>query len=95
MKVELSAKARAQVREIDAWWRENRQAAPDLFTDELDRALFALEETPALGVRYAPRPSVRRLLLKRSGYHVYAQEEPERVFVVAVWSVFRRRGPRL
>ena len=31
MKVELSQEARGQVREIDAWWRENRSAAPDLF----------------------------------------------------------------
>jgi len=95
VKVELSAEARAQVREIDAWWREHRQAAPNLFSDEVERALLALEQTPALGVRYAPNPKVRRLLLKRTGYHVYAREEPERVYVVAVWSVFRRRGPHL
>jgi len=51
VKVELSAEAEAQVERIDAWWRENRQAAPNLFADELEQALLALAETPALGVR--------------------------------------------
>lgn len=95
MKVELSAEAEAQVRQIDAWWRENRQAAPELFADELEHALLALQDTPALGARYAPRSKVRRLLLKRTHYHLYIVEETERVYVLAVWSAFRGRGPRL
>lgn len=95
MKVELSAEARAQVERIDGWWRANRAAAADLFTDELEQALLALAKTPALGVRYAPKPNVRRLLLKRSHYHLYIAEEPTRVYVVAVWSAYRGRGPRL
>jgi hypothetical protein len=36
VRVELSEEADAQVDEIDIWWRENRLAAPDLFTDELE-----------------------------------------------------------
>jgi len=42
VKVELSAEA--QVDEIDAWWRENRQAAPNLFAEELEALLRALAE---------------------------------------------------
>lgn len=95
MKVELSAEAQAQVDRIDAWWRENRQAAPNLFAQELGQALRALATTPALGVRYPPRPSVRRLLLKRTRYHLYVVEQATRVYVVAVWSAYRGRGPRL
>lgn len=95
MKVELSAEAEAQAKRIDAWWRENRQATPELFADELEQALLALAETPALGVRYAPKPNVRRLLLKRTHYHLYVVEQSARVYVVAVWSAFRGRGPRL
>ena len=95
MKVELSAEAEAQVQEIDAWWREHRQAALDLFADELEQALLAFAGTPALGTRYAPKPNVRRLLLRRTHYHLYFVEEPTRVYVVAVWSAFRGRGPRL
>ncbi len=71
MKVELSEEADEQVREIDAWWRENRRAAPGLFTDELDRALLALGEMPTLGMTYeAGTRTVRRLLLRRTHYHV-------------------------
>lgn len=65
MKVELSEEADEQVRQIDAWWRQHRRAAPDLFTDELDRALLALGEMPAVGTIYqVGTRSVRRLLLR-------------------------------
>jgi len=94
VKVELSAEAQAQVDQIDAWWRENRQAATDLFAEELEQALRTLSETPAVAVRYGPKPSVRRLLLKRTHHHLYVIEEPARVYVVAVWSAYRGRGPR-
>ena len=95
MKVEVSAEAQAQVDRIDAWWRESRPAAPDLFAEELEAALRALAETPAVAVRYAPKPGVRRLLLRRTHHHLYVIEEAARVFVVAVWSAYRGRGPRL
>ena len=95
MKVELSAEAAAQIERIDAWWRVNRQAAPGLFAEELERALLALAENPALGVRYPPKPSVRRLLLARTHHHLYVVEEQSRVYVVAVWSAYRGQGPRL
>jgi len=95
VKVELSAEAQAQVDRIDAWWRENRPAAPHLFADEFAEALLTLAETPAAAVRYAPKPSVRRLLLRRTHHHLYVVEEAARVYVVAVWSAYRGRGPRL
>lgn len=95
MKVELSDEAQVQVQRIDAWWRENRPAASDLFADELEQALRALEGAPGLGVRYEPRPGVRRLLLRQTHYHLYFLEEQERVHVLAVWSAFRGRGPGL
>jgi plasmid stabilization system protein ParE len=96
VKVELSDEADEQVREIDAWWRENRRAAPNLFTDELDRALLALGEIPTLGTIYQTGTrSVRRLLLRRTHYHLYFVQETERVNVLAVWSAFRGRAPRL
>lgn len=96
MKVELSEEADEQVREIDAWWREHRRAAPDLFTDELDAALLALGAMPTLGTTYrAGNRSVRRLLLSRTHYQLYFVQETERVYVLAVWSAFRGRSPRL
>ena len=96
MKVELSEEADEQVREIDAWWSEHRRSAPDLFVDELERALLAIGEMPTLGTSYAAGArTLRRLLLPRTHYHVYSVIEAERVYVVAVWSTFRGRAPRL
>lgn len=95
MKVELSDEAKAEVARVDAWWRQNRRAAPDLFLDELALALVALEDAPAIGRHYEPRPGVRRLLLTRTHFHLYFTEQAGRVLVVAVWSAHRGRGPWL
>jgi len=88
VKVELSAGARAEAQRIDAWWRGNRPAARN-------QALLSLAGAPALGSRYTPKSNVRRLLLRRTHYYLYTIEQPERVYVVAVWSAFRGHGPRL
>jgi plasmid stabilization system protein ParE len=96
VKVELSAEAHGQVLEIDAWWRENRSAAPDLFTEELDRVLLLLEARPNLGTPYdTGAKTVRRVLLRRSHYYLYFVERADMLHVVAVWSVYRGRGPKL
>jgi len=94
-RVELSEQARAQIREIDAWWRENRQRSPDLFGQEVDKALKTLADTATPGVLYDGRKAVRRLLLERSHYHRYFTRQTDVQYVVAVWSAFRGRGPRL
>lgn len=96
MKVALSGEAEGQVEAIDAWWREYRPSAPGLFTDELDQALSDLAATPSLGTTYrAGSQTVRRLLLRRCHYHLYFIEEQDRIYVVAVWSAFRGKGPVL
>ena len=96
MKVELSDEAHEQVGKIDAWWRANRPTSPDLFTDELAQALTRLEGTPNLGTTYEARgKTVRRLLLRRTHYHLYFVEQADRLFVVAMWSTFRGEGPPL
>jgi plasmid stabilization system protein ParE len=95
----VAARAEAEIRTIDAWWRENRQDAPSLFVEELRGAIERLAATPMLGVAYAaPRPSgVRRLLLRRTRCHVYFTVEDARPLVIvrAVWHASRGRGPRL
>jgi plasmid stabilization system protein ParE len=93
--LEFADAAKADVARIDAWWRANRMAAPDLFAAELERVILALADNPALGLHYEPRPRVRRMLLRRTRYHLYFVEEVERVLVVAVWSAYRGRGPSL
>jgi len=89
--------ADAQGREIDAWWRNHRPAAADLFFRELSDCLALLAEAPAAGQRYLRYriPGLRRMLLRDSGYHVYYifDEVSDDVEVIAIWSARRGRGP--
>ena len=97
--VRTAPQARAQVRRARDWWNRNRGSAPSLLKDDLTRALALLTEYPDIGRPYAhPEiPGLRRLLLRRSQYHVYyVHETAEReVVVLAFWSAVRGRGPVL
>ena len=86
-----------QVRSIDAWWRANRLAAPRLFIEELAAAFEMLASVPHAGRRYdhAALPSVRRLFLRTTRYHVYYQIRADEVVVLSVWSSVRGSGPTL
>jgi plasmid stabilization system protein ParE len=85
-----------QILEIDAWWRENRDKAPDLFEEELALAFRILESAPGAGRKYPhPSGSVRRLLLRSTRNHVYYVERDDCVLVVAVWGAVKGTGPDL
>jgi len=89
--------ADGQIREIDAWWRANRAAAPDLFFEELTKAFKLIEEAPYIGRLYRKSPvrNTRRLLLSRTRYHVYYVPLATEVWVLAVWHAQRGAGPPL
>jgi len=91
--------AQRQVRAIEGWWVVNRTKAPGLFTQELEAAVLRLEEAPHAGSLFdTPRPAnTRRMLLRRSGYHVYytIEEQLATVTIRAVWHAARGRAPRL
>ncbi|WP_437906596.1 type II toxin-antitoxin system RelE/ParE family toxin [Sorangium sp. So ce327] len=99
MKVQFLGRSAEQARAVDAWWRENRPAAPSLFADELAAALRMLQRTPETGAPYGPKAKdgVRRVLLSRTQYYVYYAVEPEARFigVLAVWSCLRGKPPSL
>ena len=89
--------AHRQILEVSDWWRRNRQTAPRLFEEELDRALLRLAHYPGLGTRSRwPRlPDVRRLLVRRVKYVVFYRLRPKarRIEVLAVWYARRGSGP--
>lgn len=87
----------AQMREIDAWWRENRAATGDLFLNELGEAFELIAGMPQIGRLYrrSPVPNVRRLLLRRSRYHVYYLTKSNEIWVLAIWHAQRGVGPPL
>ena len=47
--VVLQRRATREIEDIDAWWRQNRPASPDLFLAELESILAATALMPALG----------------------------------------------
>lgn len=87
------------VERIDAWWRANRPAAPELFSDELQDALSLLATAPTIGAPYAAptRRPTRRLLLPDTQVHVYYRIEADgdTVSIMRLWSARRGRGPAL
>ncbi len=99
MKIEIAKRASHQVERASSWWQENRPHAPLLFEHEFEEALRRLESMPRSGLLYptARRPTLRRLLLPKTEYHVYfALERDETVLVVySVWGARRERGPKL
>lgn len=97
VRIGLARRAARQAREIDAWWREHRSAAPNLFAEELASALRAIEGAPRLGqpVKHATAPDLRRVLLRATRHHVYSVFAGDVVRVLAVWSGWRGSGPDL
>jgi plasmid stabilization system protein ParE len=95
--VVLQRRAIHEVGEIDAWWRENRPAARDLFLAELETILAAASLMPTLGavVRGERAAGVRRLLLRRTKYHAYYRVRGSVLEVLAVWHATRGSGPNL
>jgi hypothetical protein len=90
-RVQLTSEARRQLVEIGEWWMENRRKAPDLVLRELARATSLLSVTPRAGKAYrrSTSASYRRLLLRRSRFHVYY------VIDEAIWNAVRGHGPEL
>jgi plasmid stabilization system protein ParE len=82
---------------IDAWWTANRLAAPDLFQRELETTVAAVASSPLLGT-ISPDDEfrdVRRVLMRRTRYHVYYRTIGEVLEVLAIWHTARGEGPTL
>ncbi len=53
--VQFTKRAERDAERIDAWWREHRDKAPRLFTEELASAIAMIETMPDVGRSYAAR----------------------------------------
>lgn len=93
--VVVAAPAEQQLRVIDAWWRRNRLAAPDLFAEEFAAGVEMLATYPGVGapVRRRRFEGLRRFLPRATRYHVYFVATDRAVTVLAVWSAVRGSGP--
>ncbi len=98
-RIQLTDEARRQLVEIEAWWAANRPSAPELLLRELDRAISLLSVMPMAGKAYlrSTSASYRRLLLRRSRFHLYyvIDETSQVVMIMAIWNAVRGHGPML
>jgi plasmid stabilization system protein ParE len=88
-----SPEAEKQLEESSTWWAENRPSAPDLFDEELARALEQLRVAPLSGTPY--RQGTRRVLLERTRYALVYRAHEAHVEIVSLWSMLRGKPPRL
>lgn len=93
----VAVPAQEQIEAIDAWWRTNRSASPDLFAEELAAAFSTIGLAPEAGPRYQ-HPlvrGVRRVRLRATRNHVYYVATGRAVLVLAVWGAVKGVGPDL
>ena len=99
MKLRVGKRAQQQADKIEAWWVENRTDAPTLFLDELEETFLCICKVRSAGVRWPTprRPSLRRILMRRTNNHVYfvIDDATETVHVHAVWGAPKGRTPKL
>jgi plasmid stabilization system protein ParE len=86
---------RRAIREIEAadeWWRSNR-ATPELFLMELERVISVVALMPTLGARSRTNPNIRRVLLRKTRFHLYYRVEGDALQVLALWHAARGSEP--
>jgi hypothetical protein len=98
--VRFTLRAARHVHEAGRWWHAHRTKAPTALREEVARALQLITAQPDAGAvaRNTRLASVRRVLLRRVGYHLYYRltEAPSRsIQVVALWHAGRSDAPEL
>ena len=96
--IEVRELADRQIREADAWWRKNREKAPNAIREELERVGALVASHPHLGARATnvTLQGVRRFHIERIHYDLYYRtvgSPPEAVEIVAFWGSRRGSGP--
>lgn len=86
-----------QLEAAAAWWRANRDAAPDLFDEELAHAIGLLAKMPtsARVWREIEGKDVRKARLPRTRYTLFFTIDEDIVTVHAVWHGGRGSLPPL
>ena len=95
LRVKISTRAGSQIRQVAAWWAENRTKAPGAVREDVGEALALLAHQPFLG---SPCTSIgtlelRRLLLGRLRYFLYYRVTEKTADIVAFWHASRGEPP--
>ncbi len=93
----LTPRAVAEAKRKKRWWQRHRNAAPDLFDEELEAALARVVAEPTVGAVYR-RPAgsaveIRRVLMRKTPNHVYYRVAGDQVEVLSVWGSRKGRPP--
>ena len=93
----FKARARREIERAVAWWAANRPSAPGAIRLDIEAALRILVDFPDVGtlVESARGRTVRRFLLKRTGYFVYYRIRDDTLEVLAFWHVRREHEPKV
>lgn len=96
LRVSYQRRAERDASRIRNWWRANRQAAPDLFVEELEQTVQTIASAPLIGApaNREELSGVRRMLMLRTQFFVYYRVQGEDLLVLAIWHASRRQ-PRL
>ena len=97
MKAFISKRAARAAERIDARWRESADH-PGVFARELLEAVELLETTPSPGAPFPTtrRPSLKRVLLRKSRCHIYFEvDEKQTIQILHIWDGRRERPPKL
>jgi hypothetical protein len=98
VKVVVSKRGARSVRRIDAYWKLHADQ-PSIFALEMVEALDLLSTTRSPGSPFPTklRPTLKRLLLRKSYCHVYFifDERRQMIEIVQVWDARRGTPPRL
>lgn len=98
MKVVLLEEARRRFEAEDEWWREHRDAK-ELFVEEFAQTIEQLSFMPAAGQRYRLTRGkwIQRVLMKKTGCHVYYVHDREQglIEIHSIWGARRGHGPSL
>lgn len=82
---------------INAWWRDNRDKAPDLFNREVEEGIERLDASPVAGVvRHVGRSRDPSLPAEEDAALLYhGVEDSGDAEVMTIWGAQRRYGPKL
>ncbi|HUR82089.1 MAG TPA: type II toxin-antitoxin system RelE/ParE family toxin [Thermoanaerobaculia bacterium] len=94
-RVRISSLAMAQLDRGAAWWRKNRDKAPDAFDHDTDEAFRLLRTNPLIGQRVRLRRPARRLWLERIRFYIYYRVKGDIIEIIAVWHASRGSRPNL
>ncbi|MSO34864.1 MAG: hypothetical protein EXQ54_00335 [Acidobacteria bacterium] len=95
-RVRFTATARQHVTQERSWWLAKRDHQ-ELFATELESAVNILAIMLGVGTPYlrTELPALRRLYVRKVGYHVYYTFDDDEVIVRALWGARRERGPTI